>query len=113
MGVTPINSRVEFQRIIDGDKIVAIDLWEESCEPCKRIAPLFEEYSNDPRFSSIEFYSVNCSGREGDNIAQETRISAYPTFLLFHSGNKVGEVGGADREKLLAMVIKGAALVSV
>lgn len=64
-----------FNSQIDSGKVVAIDLWEESCEPCKIISPVFEEYSNDPKFSGIEFYNVNCTSREGDNIAQETRVS--------------------------------------
>lgn len=112
MGVTLINSRMEFQRITDSRKVVAIDLWEERCEFCKMIAPLFEEYSNDPRFSDIEFYSVNCSTREGDEIAQETRVTVYPSFFLFHSGNKIDEMEGANRAKLLAMITKGAALAA-
>ncbi|KAF5346114.1 hypothetical protein D9758_009954 [Tetrapyrgos nigripes] len=59
----------------------------------------------------VGFYKVDVD--EQEDIAQECGVSAMPTFLLFHKGNKIDELKGAHPANLQKLVSQTAvALVS-
>ncbi|OGM46712.1 putative thioredoxin [Aspergillus bombycis] len=102
MPVEAITSYEQFKELIDGDKPVVIDFWATWCGPCRVISPIFEKLSGLDSFENIGFYKVDVDQQE--QIAQEVGIKAMPTFAVFHKGNKVNELVGADPRKLQSLV---------
>ena len=98
MSVQAINSYEDFQKIINGDKIAAIDFWATWCGPCKMISPLFEKFAADAPTDQIAFYKVDVD--EQEQISQEVGITAMPTFVFFKNGQKITQTVGANPQQL-------------
>ena len=83
-----------------GDSLVVVDFSATWCMPCKMIAPIFEEMSDE--FSSATFVKVDVD--EVPEIAQRYQVLAMPTFLFLREGKVVGRFSGASAEKLREML---------
>jgi thioredoxin 1 len=97
------NSNFEGE-VLKSDKPVMVDFWASWCGPCKMIAPLVQELSEE--FSSkIKFVKVNVD--DNPNISQKYRIASIPTLMLFNNG-KVSEtlVGFRPKQELKSVIEK-------
>lgn len=104
MSVQAIESYEDFQRIINGDKIAAIDFWATWCGPCKMISPLFEKFASEAPADQIAFYKVDVD--EQEKISQEVGITAMPTFVFFKNGQKITQTVGANPQQLQVSIIE-------
>jgi len=86
----------------EANKLVVVDFFANWCAPCKVIAPIFANYSEE--YPNTTFVRVNVD--ELEDIAQEAEISAMPTFQFFLGGEKVDQVEGADKKKLKDLLEK-------
>lgn len=79
------------------EKLVLIDFWAEWCAPCKMLAPILEEISEDLK-EKILIGKVNLD--ENQDLAAEFSIKSIPTLLLFGNGKlmdtKVGLMSKVD-----------------
>ncbi|GMH40957.1 hypothetical protein BSKO_08861 [Bryopsis sp. KO-2023] len=105
--VIAVTTPDEFERIMAegksfGGKAVVIDFFAEWCGPCKVIAPVLEELSE--QHPSITFLKVDVDKLQ--TVARSHGISAMPTFQSFFNGAKVDELKGADPRGLRALVTK-------
>ena len=87
-----------------GDKLVVVDFFAEWCGPCKMIAPMLQEMSE--QMSNVVFLKVDVD--QNEEAAAEYNISAMPTFIFFKGGKKVNEMMGANAEKLKQMITENA-----
>lgn len=82
---------------------VMVDYYATWCGPCRAIAPFYEELAATYAGKMI-FLKVDCGGRGPGAINQDVKrfaqIQAFPTFHVYKSGEKVGEVRGGRREEL-------------
>lgn len=77
---------------------VLVDFWAPWCGPCKAIAPVLDELS-DEYAGKVGFYKVNVD--EEPEIAQQFGIRSIPTLLIFDGGAvKVQHVGAASKAAL-------------
>jgi len=71
---------------------------------------VLEELCSEKR-SSLKV--VKMDAVENPKTASQHRVSAVPTFVLFHAGKKVGQISGfqskAQFEKWIASSVSGAA----
>jgi thioredoxin 1 len=104
MPATAIKSYDEFKTLINGDKPIVIDFWATWCGPCRVISPIFEKLADS--HPTLGFYKVDVD--EQEQIAAEVGIRAMPTFAVFHKGNKVNELVGANPQGLEILLAKGA-----
>ena len=80
-----------FQTAIN-QNLVLVDFWAEWCGPCKAVAPILEEISNEYA-GKIKIVKLN-TDEEGP-IAMKYGISSIPTMNLFVGGQIVKSIVGA------------------
>ena len=72
------------------------------CGPCKMIAPIFKELSNELG-SRAEFIKVDVD--DNPEAAQKYGVSAMPTFLFIKGGEVVDRLMGANSDRLKEVCI--------
>lgn len=91
-----------FKESLESDKVVLVDFWAEWCGPCRMIAPIIDEVSEEFKDKAI-IGKVNVD--EQNDIAAQFGIRSIPTIVLFKNGEVVDKIVGAQpigtfREKL-------------
>jgi thioredoxin 1 len=87
--------------VIQSQTPVVVDFWAEWCMPCKMIAPVLEQISQDYA-GKLKVAKVNVD--DNGEIAQQFNIVSIPTLLLFKDGEVVGQqVGAVPRETIEGM----------
>lgn len=92
----------EFEKNIKtSDKTVLIDFYADWCGPCKMIAPIIEEISNEN--PDILVCKVNVdTARE---LAIEFRIESIPTIFVLKGGKVVNKaIGWRSKEQILELL---------
>jgi len=78
-----------------------IDFFATWCPPCKMLAPVIEEVSNE--VTEVKYYKMNVD--EFTDIAGRYRITHVPTVILFENGNEVKRVSGyIEKEQLINFI---------
>ena len=72
-----------FENEISGNVPVLVDFWAEWCAPCKALAPILEEVT-DELAGKIVVTKVNLD--ENQDLAMKYSIRSIPTLLLFKNG---------------------------
>ena len=78
--------------VLKSETPVLVDFWAEWCGPCKAVAPILEEISNEYA-GKIKIVKLN-TDEEGP-IAMKYGISSIPTMNLFVGGEVVKSIVGA------------------
>ena len=87
--------------VVQSQVPVVVDFWAEWCMPCKMIAPVLEQISQDYA-GKLKVAKVNVD--DNGEIAQKFNIVSIPTLLLFKDGDVVGQqVGAVPRETIEGM----------
>ena len=84
--------------VLQSDTPVLVDFWAEWCMPCKMVAPVLEQLSQDYA-GRLKIAKVDVD--DNGDIAQKFNIVSIPTLLLFKDGSVVGQqVGAVPRETI-------------
>jgi len=78
--------------VLKSDKPVVVDFWAEWCGPCRMIAPIMEEISNE--FSGRALV-VKCDVDNSPGVAAKFGIRNIPTVLYFKEGKVADKQVGA------------------
>jgi thioredoxin 1 len=93
------------QEVLSHKGVVLVDFYAEWCGPCKIVAPLVEEISNE--MPEVKFVKVSVD--ENPDLASQYSIFSIPTFLIFKDGQMVSQFAGALGKDGIAGEIKKAA----
>eukprot|EP00546_Thalassionema_frauenfeldii_P006797 CAMPEP_0178918192 /NCGR_PEP_ID=MMETSP0786-20121207/13688_1 /TAXON_ID=186022 /ORGANISM="Thalassionema frauenfeldii, Strain CCMP 1798" /LENGTH=152 /DNA_ID=CAMNT_0020591871 /DNA_START=27 /DNA_END=485 /DNA_ORIENTATION=+ len=80
--------------------LVVVDYWASWCGPCKMIAPLFAELSEE--IEGVTFVKVDVD--ENPDTAAKYQVSAMPTFIFIKGGEVVDRLMGADPNRLKGLI---------
>lgn len=102
MAIKHFDKPEEFEEIIKTlqQNPVLVYFSGENCGPCLRVAPSFEEYSNEFK---IDFYKTERPRKDGyiDIFRkQDPFIQAYPTFIIYYYGIAFGKILAKQPEHL-------------
>lgn len=79
------------------EKLVVVDFYADWCGPCRIMAPVFEELSQE--MSKVKFVKINVD--ENSSLASSYSVFSIPTFLIFNKGKVVGQlVGAISKERM-------------
>jgi thioredoxin 1 len=77
---------------------VLVDFWAEWCGPCRAVAPILEEISNEYS-GKIKIVKLNTD--EEGSVAMKYGISSIPTMNVFVGGEVVKSIVGAKPKPAL------------
>lgn len=91
-----------FQEIINGDKPVLVDFFEEWCGPCKMMPPILKQ-TKDQLGESITIIKVDID--KNRQTAEHFQIQGVPTLILFKKGKVQWRQSGVVPSNKLVEVI--------
>ena len=68
----------KFNDIINGNDLVLVDFYADWCGPCKMVAPILEELSNE--YEDLVIYKVNTEVEQ--ELAAAFQIRSIPSMLF-------------------------------
>ena len=89
--------------VLKSDIPVIVDFWAPWCGPCKAIAPILEQIS-DEQGDKIKIVKVNVD--DNQKYAADFGIRSIPTLLIFNKGELKNQIVGSIPNmcfKLLAL----------
>lgn len=88
------------EEVLKSTQPVLIDFWAEWCAPCRMLAPVIDEISEEN--NGIKVGKINVD--EEMALALEYSVSSIPMLLLFKDGKPVGKtIGLQSKEEIMQM----------
>jgi len=88
--------------VLKADKPTLVDFWAEWCGPCKQVAPILEEISNE-----MNGRVIVAKHNIDDHPNQPTKygVRGIPTMLLFKDGElKATKVGATTKSNIVSWI---------
>jgi len=82
--------------------ITLVDFWAEWCGPCKMIAPVLEEVSEE--FPEYKIGKLNVD--ENPQMSMKFGIRSIPTLAIFKDGQPVDGIAGAVPKAMIIQKLK-------
>lgn len=103
--VVEIHSKNFETHVTNNNKPVILDVFATWCGPCQRMAPIFEELSQDPELQDkVVFAKMDTD--KNKSKSQELGVDLYPTFLMHHKGKVIKKIKGSKKKDDLKKIIK-------
>lgn len=87
-----LNDKNFNDEVINSQLPVLVDFWAGWCGPCKAVAPILEDISNQ---YSDKFRVAKVNVDENPDLASNYGIRSIPTLILFKDGKQIDSIMGA------------------
>ena len=102
MSIEHLNDK-NFEEKVNQNNLTIVDFFATWCGPCRMMAPIFEEVSNQAGYAT--FYKVDVD--ECPEISKKFGIMSIPTLVAIKNGKELDRnIGLMNREDLLDFVEK-------
>lgn len=98
--VKEVNSE-NFNKEISKGKVL-VDVWASWCFPCRQLAPIIEELSNEMK--DIKFYKLDAD--KFPDVASQYEVMGIPTLILFKDGKEIKRIVGLRSKEDLKKELK-------
>ena len=99
MTVININEKNFEEEVFKSSLPCLVDFWAEWCGPCKNLAPILEEISDELK-EKVKIGKINID--DNQELAAKFSIRSIPTMILFKDGNSIDtKVGLPPKKELL------------
>ena len=87
-----------FADTVKNNEVVVVDFWAPWCGPCRMIAPIIEELSEEFKDKGVVVGKVNTD--EAPEIAGQFGIRSIPTVIFFKNGEAADAMIGAAPKQM-------------
>jgi thioredoxin 1 len=99
----PVTDSSFKEEVLDSEIPVLVDFWAPWCGPCRMVAPVVDEIS-EQYAGQVKVVKLNTD--ENPNIASQYGIRSIPTLMIFKGGQRVDMVVGAVPKTTLANTLE-------
>ncbi len=99
----PVTDATFKDEVLDSDLPVLVDFWAPWCGPCRMVAPVVDEISQQYA-GRIKVVKMNTD--ENPEVASTYGIRSIPTLMVFKGGTRVDMVVGAVPKTTLATTLE-------
>lgn len=93
-----INNNEFEELVLNNEKEVLVDFYADWCGPCKMLAPIMDEISENN-----EVYKVNVDKEE--SLARKYGVMSIPCVIAFKDGKEIGRsVGLKSKAEILKLI---------
>ncbi|MEM8640089.1 MAG: thioredoxin [Cyanobacteria bacterium P01_G01_bin.54] len=103
MAATPVTDSTFKAEVTESDVPVLVDFWAPWCGPCRMVAPVVDEISQQYE-GQVKVVKVNTD--ENPGVASQYGIRSIPTLMIFKGGQRVDMVVGAVPKTTLANTLE-------
>ncbi len=97
-------TKENFVDTVKNAQVTVVDFWAPWCGPCRMIAPIIEELSEDYKDKGVVVGKINTD--EQQELAMQFGIRSIPTVLFFKNGELADSMIGAAPKAMYEEKIK-------
>lgn len=101
MAVIEIKENEFDEVVLKSDKPVLVDFYATWCGPCKMMAPMLDQLSEEKQ--DVKFAKIDVD--DAERLAVLYGISSIPCMILFKNGEEADRVVGAVPKQKLEQVV--------
>lgn len=99
-----VNAKDLEELIANTDKTVFCDFWASWCGPCRMLAPVFEDVSDQYENDAV-FVKMDIDEEDSESAAVKYGITSIPNIIAFKNGQPVANnLGFVPKERLESFV---------
>jgi thioredoxin 1 len=91
--------------VLQSSELVLVDFWTPGCGPCKMLAPILEELSEDYK-GKVKICKINAD--ENSESAVEYGVMTVPTLVIFKDGKEINRLVGVAPKVNIAHALDAA-----
>ena len=105
LGIIKVNDNNFEEEVLNSDKIVVMDFYENMCPPCTSMIPTIINISKSS--DDVKVVMINMSDNNTSNLIKTYGVNASPTIVMLRDGEvKEGFVGATSEENIMAVIKK-------